>query len=208
MGFDPAGGMPPFETVAQRFHPDDQPIFAEKLERARRERAEFEVDYRINHPGGEMKDIHGVGHPVLGPSGDLVEFVGSVIDVTERKRAEKELRRSEESLLEAQRLSHTGSWRVDFPSGAVSVSPEVYRIHDIRPDEDPSNTEFFFSKFHPEDRKRVVELFEKGRVEKAEFEVDYRIVLPDGTSKHHTPQAIRCWTSLANSSNLSAPRWT
>ena len=187
MGFDPAGGMPPFETVAQRFHPDDQPIFAEKLERARRERAEFEVDYRINHPGGEMKDIHGVGHPVLGPSGDLVEFVGSVIDVTERKCAEKELRRSEESLLEAQRLSHTGSWRVDFPSGAVSVSPEVYRIHDIRPDEDPSNTEFFFSKFHPEDRKRVVELFDKGRVEKAEFEVDYRIVLPDGTSKYlHT----------------------
>jgi PAS domain S-box-containing protein len=187
MGFDPAGGMPPFETVAQRFHPDDQPIFAEKLEQAKRELAEFEVDYRIIHPGGEIRDIHAVGHPVLGPSGDLVEFVGSVIDVTERKQAEKELRQSEEFLLEAQRLSHTGSWRVDFVSGAVSVSPEVYRIHNIQPYEDPSNTEFFFSKFHPEDRKRVVELFEKGRAEKADFEVDYRIVLPDGTSKYlHT----------------------
>jgi PAS domain-containing protein len=46
------------------------------------------VDYRIIHPGGEIRDIHAVGHPVLGPSGDLVEFVGSVIDVTERKQAE------------------------------------------------------------------------------------------------------------------------
>jgi PAS domain-containing protein len=53
MGFDPASGMPPFETVAQRYHPDDQPIIAETLERARRERPEFEVDYRIIHPGGE-----------------------------------------------------------------------------------------------------------------------------------------------------------
>ena len=90
-------------------------------------------------------------------------------------------------MLEAQRLSHTGSWRVDFVSGAVSVSPEVYRIHDVQLYEDPSNTEFFFSKFHPEDRKRVVELFEKAQVEKTEFEVDYRIVLPDGTSRYlHT----------------------
>ena len=98
MGFDPAGGMPPFESVAQRFHPDDQPIFLEKLERARRERAEFEVDYRIIHPGGETRDIHGVGHPVFGPSGDLVEYVGSVIDVTERKQAEDKIRQSENEL--------------------------------------------------------------------------------------------------------------
>jgi PAS domain S-box-containing protein len=98
MGFDPDGRMPPFKTVVQRFHPDDEPIFAEKLERARRERAEFEVDYRIILPGGEIRYIHGVGHPVLGPSGDLVEFVGSVIDVTERKQAENKIRQSENEL--------------------------------------------------------------------------------------------------------------
>jgi PAS domain S-box-containing protein len=98
MGFDPAGGMPPFETVAQRYHPDDQPIIAETLERARREQPEFEVDYRIIHPGGEIRDLHAVAHPVLGPSGDLVEFVGSVIDVTERKQAEDNIRQSEKEL--------------------------------------------------------------------------------------------------------------
>ena len=109
------------------------------------------------------------------------------MDVTESKRAEKNLRRSEESLLEAQKLSHTGSWRHDVASGAVTVSPEIYRIHDIKPDDDASNTEFFFSRFHPEDRKRVVDLFERAEIEKNEFQVDYRIVLPDGTIKHlHT----------------------
>src|ERR1700686_1292575 len=109
------------------------------------------------------------------------------MDVTESKSVGKQLRRSEESLLEAQRLSHTGSWRHVVASGEVTVSPEIYRIHDIKPDEDASNTEFFFSKFHPEDRKRVVDLFERAEMEKTEFQVDYRIVLPDGAIKHlHT----------------------
>ncbi|MGC1450188.1 MAG: sigma 54-interacting transcriptional regulator [Candidatus Sulfotelmatobacter sp.] len=98
MGFDPAGGIPPFETFAQRFHPDDLPMIAESLERVRRERAELELDYRIIRPGGEIRNLHGVVHPVLGPSGDLVECVGSVIDFTERKQAEDSIRQSEMEL--------------------------------------------------------------------------------------------------------------
>ncbi|MGC1870735.1 MAG: sigma 54-interacting transcriptional regulator [Acidobacteriaceae bacterium] len=98
LGFDPADGMPPFETFVQRIHPDDRPIVAEELERATRERGEYEVDYRIIHPGGEIRDIHAVGHPILGLSGDLIEFVGTGIDVTERKLAEDNIRQSENEL--------------------------------------------------------------------------------------------------------------
>ncbi len=108
MGFDPQGGLPRPETVFQRIHPDDQPRTAEKLERAKRERAEFELDYRIVHPGGETRDIHGVGHPVLSPSGDLVEFVGTVMDVTERKRAEEALREAQANLARVSRVTTMG----------------------------------------------------------------------------------------------------
>ena len=65
----------------------------EELERAGHEKAEFEFDYRIVHPGGQIRDIHTVGHPVFSSSGNLVEYVGTVIDVTERKRAEQERER-------------------------------------------------------------------------------------------------------------------
>ena len=58
-------------------------------------RSEFETDYRIVHPDGAVRDIHSTGHPFFSPSGDLIEFMGTVIDVTERKRAEEELRNSE-----------------------------------------------------------------------------------------------------------------
>ena len=93
MGFDPHGGQLQYETFFQRIHPDDQAKVREAVETAGRKKAEFELDYRIVHPGGEIRDIHVVGHPVLNPPGDLVEFVGTVIDVTERKRADEERER-------------------------------------------------------------------------------------------------------------------
>src|ERR1700733_7149090 len=177
---------PTVELVLQRVHPDDAALVKETVERASQDGKDFEHEYRLVMPDRAVKHVHVVAHAERDELGEL-EFVGAVMDTTESNRAEKKLRRSEESLLEAQKLSHTGSWRHDVASGAVIVSPEIYRIHDIKPDDDASNTEFFFSRFHPEDRKRVVDLFEKAEIEKTEFQVDYRIVLPDGTIRHlHT----------------------
>jgi PAS domain S-box-containing protein len=93
LGFEPQDGLPRFETLLQHVHPDDQRKVWETAERAGREKVDYEVDYRIVHPGGDVRDIHTVGHPVLSPSGDVVEFVGTVIDVTERRQAEKERER-------------------------------------------------------------------------------------------------------------------
>jgi PAS domain S-box-containing protein len=93
LGFDPRKELPRFKTLLERIYPDDRARITEQLERARRAKREFAFDFRIVHPGGEIRDIHTVGHPVFSPSGDLVEFVGTVIDVTERKRAEEERER-------------------------------------------------------------------------------------------------------------------
>jgi PAS domain S-box-containing protein len=177
---------PTVEVILQRIHPEDVAPVKETVERASQDGKDFEHEYRLVMPDGAVKHVYVVAHAERDESGEL-EFVGAVMDTTESKRAEKKLRRSEESLLEAQKLSHTGSWRHDVASGAVTVSPEIYRIHDIKPDDDASNTKFFFTRFHPEDRKRVVDLFESAEIAKTEFQVNYRIVLPDGTIKHlHT----------------------
>jgi PAS domain S-box-containing protein len=174
---------PTMELILQRVHPEDVALVKQTIERATQDGKNFEHEYRLLMPDGSLKHVHVVAHAQSDESGEL-EFVGAVMDTTAVKDVEKKLRRSEESLLEAQKLSNTGSWRHDVVSGEVTVSPEIYRIHDIKPDEDPSNTEFFFNKFHPEDRKRVVDLFERAEREKTAFQVDYRIVLPDGNIKY------------------------
>jgi signal transduction histidine kinase len=69
------------------------------------------VGFRIIHPGGAIREIHSVGHPILSPSGELIEFVGTVIDVTERKQATEErerLRQAHEHLARVNRVTTMG----------------------------------------------------------------------------------------------------
>ncbi len=111
LSFDPQDGLPRFEDFFHRLHPDDQPGLRELIQTAIREKAEWEADYRIVHPDGPVRDIHVVGHPVLSTSGHLVEFVGTVMDVTERKRADQErarLRQLEAELAHTNRVSTLG----------------------------------------------------------------------------------------------------
>src|SRR6266704_2625583 len=81
LGFDPAGPLPRFEEFFHRIHPDDQAATRERGEKAIRDTADFELDYRVVHPEKGIRDIHVVGHAVLDGS-SLLEFVGTVIDVT------------------------------------------------------------------------------------------------------------------------------
>ena len=104
-GFDPQGGQPDYEAFFERVHPDDQPKLREAVETAGREKTEFELDYRFVRPGGEIRDIHVVCHPVLSSPGDFVEFLGTVIDVTERKRAEEERERLRQALADLARVN-------------------------------------------------------------------------------------------------------
>jgi PAS domain S-box-containing protein len=88
-GFDPAGGMPPWRDWMQRIHPEDRAMTRQIIERSSGERTGFEMDYRICHPVGTIKYLHVVGHPILNAAGDVIEFVGTSIDVTERRQAEE-----------------------------------------------------------------------------------------------------------------------
>src|SRR6266513_6089963 len=77
LGFDPEPGPPRFDTFFERLCPEDQVRVRELFENAIREKADFETDYRIIYPGGAIKYIHAVGHPVSDETGNLVEFVGT-----------------------------------------------------------------------------------------------------------------------------------
>jgi len=115
----------------------------------------------------------------------LIENATSIAGIAiERKKAEENLRRSEWSLLEAQRLGHSGSWSLDVSSGIVSSSPEMHRAFDVKPGDDCSSPDFWFNRIHPEDRKRVRDLFERCVMEKTDYEAHYRLLLPDGTIKY------------------------
>jgi PAS domain S-box-containing protein len=105
-------------------------------------------------------------------------------DVTERKRAEEQLRRSEAYLAEGQRISHTGSWAVTLPSEDVLWSQEVYRIYGLDPATPQLSQHMAFQLIHPDDRPRVQEAFARALREHSEYAVEHRATLPDGSIKH------------------------
>ena len=93
-GFDPEGGIPSNEVFYQRIHPEDRDrVRAETILEKLDESTHFDVEFRIVLPGGAVRYVRSMGHPVRNISGDLLEFVGTSIDVTERKRADEERER-------------------------------------------------------------------------------------------------------------------
>jgi PAS domain-containing protein len=92
--FDPEGGIPSDEAFYQRIHPEDRDRVRREvfLERPH-EGSDFDVDFRIVLPDGVIRYVRSTGHPVCKPSGDFLEYVGTSIDVTERKRADEERQR-------------------------------------------------------------------------------------------------------------------
>jgi PAS domain S-box-containing protein len=177
-----------FEEVYQRIHPDDRGPTVGDLERAMCAGTDVEAHFRVVLPEGTTRYMYGIGHPLVKPSGETGEFVGTVMDVTERKLAEEALRQSESYLAEAQKLTHTGSgaWRV--PEGdAVYLSEEWYRIYGFDQNQGLSAWNLRLPRMHPEDRAKVAEAKDRATSEKADYEVDHRILLPDGTLKYtHT----------------------
>jgi PAS domain S-box-containing protein len=106
-GFDPEQGLPAWEERLQRVHPEDRARWQATLEQAIDKKSEYEVEFRILLPDG-VKHIHSVGHPVLNASGDLVQFVGSSTDITERKQAEEALRQAQTDLAHVTRVTTMG----------------------------------------------------------------------------------------------------
>ena len=173
MGFDPAGPIPSFEEVFQRIHPDDQAASRERFEKAIRDKADFEFGYRIVHPDKGVRDIHVVGHAVLDRSGDLGEFVGTSIDITERKRAEQE-------------LQHL----VDFvPQLIVVLDSDGKRIHTNRVFgeytgltlEELRSEHAIAGLIHPDDLESMRAARGRGIAAGEPFELDTRLRGKDGT---------------------------
>jgi PAS domain S-box-containing protein len=120
---------------------------------------------------------------------DVVDFGGNkyllstLNDITEHQRIEEERHRSEAYLTEGQRLSHTGSWAWNASSGELVWSEEHFRICGLDPSmgKPPQPA---MEVIHPEDRSFVEAAFEKAIREQTDFELDCRIVRPDGTVRY------------------------
>ncbi len=113
-------------------------------------------------------------------------------DVTARTGAEAKLRRSERNLIRAQEIAHIGSWRWDIVNGQIMWShgsAEAYRIFGFFNRRRNLTFNTFLQAVHPEDRDRVRETVDNALADGQRYDIDHRIVLPDGSVRFVQEQA-------------------
>jgi PAS domain S-box-containing protein len=176
---------PGLELVLERTHPEDRVRLQRVIDRASQNANEFDVEHRLLMPDGSVKHVHVVGHLLETGQPGKTELVGAITDITERKRAETALRQTEVYLEEAQRLSHTGSWAWNVARREnVHWSQEHYRLFGLDPESNSPSFETAFQRIHPEDRATFNTAVDRAIHERSDFEVDFRIVLPDGSTRY------------------------
>jgi PAS domain S-box-containing protein len=175
---------PTLEVIVQRTHPEDRAAVQQTIEHASIDGKDFDHEYRLLMPDESVKHVHAVAHAARDSSGSI-EFFGAVTDVTVAREAERKLRRSEAYLAESQRLSHTGSWAWDVRRREfVFRSPEARSMLGLDPENDAAPQQPVWDRVHREDRDRAIEMVRQALREKTDFEGDYRIVLPDGSTRY------------------------
>jgi PAS domain S-box-containing protein len=194
-GFDPEKGPPAFEERLERTHPEDRAKWQGAIDRAIAEKSGYEVEFRILLPDGSVKHIHTVGHPVLNASGELVQFVGSSTDITERKRADEERERLlareraafAETVAAQQRFRDLVNsvegivWEADVPSFQfLFVSKQAERVLGYPVERWLSEPTFWKDHVHPEDQEWALQFCQTATAEKRGHDFEYRMIAADG----------------------------
>jgi PAS domain S-box-containing protein len=118
LGYDPATTKPTLDLFWQRVHPEDLPGMQQDFERAVQQKRGVDREFRVVLPDGTTKYLHGMDQAVVDETGRLIEFVGTTMDVSDRKQAEAALDAARDELARVTRTTTMGEF-------AASIAHEV-----------------------------------------------------------------------------------
>ncbi|MDP1633652.1 MAG: PAS domain-containing protein, partial [Gallionellaceae bacterium] len=183
-GFDPALPPPLYTESMKLFTPESWERLSNAITHAAETGSPYELELEMAPRDGGMRWMWARGELVRDEYGAPVEVRGVAMDITERKQAEEELRRSEHGLAEAQRIAHLGSWELDLLSNVLHWSGEIYRIFEIDPVKFGASYEAFLNAIHPDDREMVNKAYADSLATRMPYDIVHRLQMKDGRIKY------------------------
>jgi len=179
-GLEPGLAEASFETWRAVVHPDDVANAEARIVAALSELKPLASEYRIVMPSGAVRWIGAYGDVVLGADGRASRMIGLCLDITERKETDDALERVRNTLEEAQRVAHLGSFEFVAETGTTIWSNEERRIYGLDPScPSPDYGEMLTKHIHPDDADLLDKTFKKAIQRNAVYELEHRIVRPD-----------------------------
>ncbi len=166
-----------YEEFLETVHPDDRDDVRNARSQALDDEGALNVEYRIQRPDGEERIIHERGE-VHRDEEHPIRITGTVLDITERKEMERQMRESRMALAEAQKIAQTGHLTIDIMNNTLNLSEECSRLLGM-PAEIDQEVDDLIHLVHPSDRDHVRQAFARMQHEPV-HELEYRIS-PDGT---------------------------
>jgi PAS domain S-box-containing protein len=168
------------EEPTRTVHPEDLSRALEKWLVVKATSEAYEAEMRLQRADGEYRWFLIRIAPLLDEQGNVLKRYGASIDIEDRKRVEEALKESQRKLEEAQRIAHVGHWDRDLETGRITWSDEMYRILGLPLEERDSSRTEWLDIVHPEDRQRVSLAIEEMQRGIRRFDVEFRIVRPNG----------------------------
>ncbi|MBK8419430.1 PAS domain S-box protein [Candidatus Villigracilis saccharophilus] len=183
-GCTPQDVVDDFAPIARVIHPEDSERVIHDIELSAKHLTFFTCEFRVQIPGKQgIQWIYSRSTPEELPDGS-VTWYGFNTNITERKQAEMALRESEESLAEAQRMAHIGSWEWDMLANTVKWSKEMYRVFDVEPETYDGKPEFILTLIHPDDVGKITNSINDNLEDGSSPTMEYRVVHRDGSIHH------------------------
>ncbi|MHC4664980.1 MAG: PAS domain S-box protein [Planctomycetota bacterium] len=162
------------KDLAEKYRADDKRI----LESGNAE--EIEEEYLRD---GKNIVVHTFKAPLKNEQGDTIGLFGIFWDITEQRKAQEALKRSEERYALAQQAANVGSWDWNIPSGELTWSEQIEPMFGFGNGEFAGTYEAFLECVHPDDRQYVVDSVNACMETEQDYSIEHRIVWPDGSNR-------------------------
>ena len=171
-------------------HPDDLEEVLKQYGKAFDAREPFLIQCRLRRKDGAHRWVTSSGIPRYDAAGGFLGYIGASVDVTELQEKDSALHDFEQRVTLAAEAAHLGVWELDAKTGEFWASDSFRKLYDFQPEERVSY-QSFLERIHPEDRPERDAVVQRAIETNGDYEMEYRIVLPDGTIRWASGRA-RC----------------